>query len=90
MILCYCKLNQVEVSSDCSCQADMVLLLGQINMVPTHGMWPLISGMHSFYLNQQRGLWDFPGGAVVENPPANAGHTGSSPGPGGSHMSQSS
>ena len=31
----------------------------------------------------------FPGGAVVENLPANAGHTGSSPGPGGSHMPRS-
>ena len=31
----------------------------------------------------------FPGGAVVENPPANAGDTGSSPGPGRSHMPQS-
>ena len=33
--------------------------------------------------------WDFPGGAVVKNPPANAGDTGSSPGPGRSHMPQS-
>ena len=33
--------------------------------------------------------WDFPGGAVVKNPPANAGDTGSSPGPGGSHMPRS-
>ena len=32
---------------------------------------------------------DFPGGAVVENPPANAGDTGSSPGPGRSHMPRS-
>ena len=31
----------------------------------------------------------FPGGAVVENPPANAGNTGSSPGPGRSHMPRS-
>ena len=31
----------------------------------------------------------FPGGVVVENPPTNAGDTGSSPGPGGSHMPQS-
>ena len=30
--------------------------------------------------------WGFPGGAVVKNPPANAGDTGSSPGPGRSHM----
>ena len=29
---------------------------------------------------------DFPGGAVVKNPPANAGDTGSSPGLGKSHM----
>ena len=32
----------------------------------------------------------FPGGAVVESPPANAGDTGSSPGPGGSHVPRSS
>ena len=31
-------------------------------------------------------LGGFPGGAVVENLPANAGHTGSSPGLGRSHM----
>ena len=31
----------------------------------------------------------FPGGAVVENPPANAGDTGSSPGLGRSHMPRS-
>ena len=31
----------------------------------------------------------FPGGSVVKNPPANAGHMGSSPGPGRSHMPQS-
>ena len=30
--------------------------------------------------------WDFPGGTVGKNPPANAGDTGSSPGLGGSHM----
>ena len=29
---------------------------------------------------------DFPGGPVVENPPANAGDTGSIPGPGRFHM----
>ena len=32
---------------------------------------------------------DFPGGAVVKNPPANAGDTGSGPGLGGSHMPRS-
>ena len=32
---------------------------------------------------------DLPGGIVVKNLPANAGHTGLSPGPGRSHMPQS-
>ena len=32
---------------------------------------------------------DFPGGAAVKNPPANAGDTGSIPGPGRSHMPRS-
>ena len=32
---------------------------------------------------------DFPGGAVVKNPPAKAGDMGSSPGPGRSHMLRS-
>ena len=32
---------------------------------------------------------DFPGGTVVKNPPANAGDTGSIPGPGRSHMPRS-
>ena len=33
--------------------------------------------------------WGFPSGAVVENPPANAGDMGSIPGPGRSHMPRS-
>ena len=35
-------------------------------------------------------LWGFPGGAVVESLPADAGDTGSSPGLGRSHMPRSS
>ena len=35
------------------------------------------------------GKGGFPGGAVVENLPANAGDTGSSSGPGRSHMPRS-
>ena len=34
-------------------------------------------------------MGDFPGGAVVKNPPANAGDTGSIPGPGRPHMPRS-
>ena len=39
-----------------------------------------------FFLIKKIFSWDFPGGAVVGNLPANAGDTGSSPGPGRSHM----
>ena len=35
-------------------------------------------------------MWGFPGGAVVGSLPASTGDTGSSPGPGGSHMPRSS
>ena len=37
----------------------------------------------------KRHVWGFPGGAVVKNPPANAGDTGSSRGLGRSHMPRS-
>ena len=45
-----------------------------------------LEGLDSSFQNK---IEDFPGGAVVKNPPANAGDTGSSPGPGGSHMPRS-
>ena len=35
------------------------------------------------------GNWDYPGGAVVKNPPANARDTGLIPGLGRSHMPRS-
>ena len=41
------------------------------------------------HVSSNRECQGFPGGAVVENLPANAGDTGSSPGLGGSHMPQS-
>ena len=41
-----------------------------------------------YYLSKNKFV-GFPGGAVVENPPAKAGDTGSSPGPGRSHMLRS-
>ena len=43
-----------------------------------------LSTLHSLELKVI--LWGFPGGAAVENLPANAGDTGSSPGLGGSHV----
>ena len=45
---------------------------------------------HYYFNNQNYRLRCFPGGAVVENLPANAGDTGSSPGLGRAHMPRSS
>ena len=55
-----------------------------------------LSAQNQIYLDgfilkwhQKQQAWDFPGGAVVKNPPANAGDTGLSPGAGRSHMPRS-
>ena len=42
----------------------------------------LVEGYMGLCVSQEPLLWDFPGGAVVKNLPANAGDTGSSPDPG--------
>ena len=44
---------------------------------------------HKFPFKKKKRGWDFPGGAVVKNPSANAGDTGLIPGPGKSHMPRS-
>ena len=51
----------------------------------THGTFSRIDHI----LGQNSSFGGFPGGAVVENLPANAGDMGSSPGLGRSHMPQS-
>ena len=43
----------------------------------------------TLYERRNTNALDFPGGAVVKNPPANAGDRGSSPGQERSHMPQS-
>ena len=45
--------------------------------------------MTQLFEDSEKYMRDFPGGAVVKNPPANAGDTGSSPGPGRPHMPRS-
>ena len=45
--------------------------------------------LHNFSVNLKL-YYGFPGGTVLKNPPANAGDTGSNPGPGRSHMPQGS
>ena len=44
---------------------------------------------HSGSLWNKKAPQGFPGGTVVKNPPANAGDTGSSPGPGRPHVPRS-
>ena len=48
--------------------------------------WSVHQGCKAISMFKNQG---FPGGAVVENLPANAGDTGSSPGLGRSHMPRS-
>ena len=48
-----------------------------------------MSRPNSMVTKYKKNSWGFPGGAVVENLPANAGDTGSSPGLGRSHMPRS-
>ena len=43
-----------------------------------------------YFFKKKNKFQGFPGGAVVKNRPANAGDTGSGPGPGRSHMPRSS
>ena len=50
---------------------------------------PILSHTGQNALEQEGMGWDFPGGAVVKNLPANAVDSGSSPGLGRSHMLQS-
>ena len=50
----------------------------------------LVTRIYTEFLQiNKKMIGDFPGGAVVKNPPANAGDTGSIPGPGRSHMPRS-
>ena len=54
---------------------------------PLHG---IAHSLASYFVRAiKREGRDLPGGAVVKNPPANAGDTGSSPGLGRSHMPRS-
>ena len=48
---------------------------------------PKINKINKFM--EKKKAQDFPGGAVVKNPPANAGDMGSSPGLGRSHIPRS-
>ena len=61
----------------------MLSCLGVDRGLRVVGRWSQNSGIFPSSKIQFMG---FPGGTVVKKPPANAGDTGSSPGPGRSHM----
>ena len=58
--------------------------MGMYNWITFLYTWNQYNIVKQLYLP-----WGFPGGAVVKNPPANAGDTGLIPGPGKSHMLRS-
>ena len=64
--------------------------LSQLYLVPSLVSIGLQPGKQNQSVYLKQGFGDFPGGAVVKNLPANAGDTGSSPGPGRCHVPRSS
>ena len=66
-------------------QSFQQMLLGELGIhMQKNKIGPLPHTIHKNKLKADHR--DFPGGIVVKNPPANAGDTGSIPGPGRSHM----
>ena len=71
----------------CHCWGDRERCVLRVWML--WGSWFPLWKPRDLPLRSRTDSLDFPGSAVVKNPPANAGNIGSSPGPGGSHMPQS-
>ena len=60
------------------------------SIIDPHVLYDIVYTHNGIFSHLKNEVLGFPGGAVVGNPPANAGDTGSSPGLGGSHMPRSS
>ena len=83
----YSSIKKNEIMPLAATWMDLeIIILNEVNQTEKDKcyMVSLICGI--FKKKRYRG---FPGGAVIKNPPANAGDTGSSPGPGRSHMLRS-
>ena len=89
--LFYCLLYIVSIkilellrkASKCISKNSVVKIIIMNSFSPTCPYTPIPQFLKRTY------LWDFPGGAVVKNLPVSAGDTGSSPGPGRSHLPRS-
>ena len=70
-----------------SSQIERTPLNAQLDVRRKQGNYQLLE--KQITQNRKCSHWDFLGGTVVKNLPANAGDTGLSPGPGRSHMARS-
>ena len=70
-------------------QSDQLIWESEETTQALESPWRRMHQMPEAVMCFRRISWGFPGGAVVENLPANAGDTGSSPGLGRSHMPRS-
>ena len=78
------SLSITQPQSSSSGASEQKTILTRDKMRGKRNLNPVIVANH-----QKRTMAGFPGGAAVKNPPTNAGDTGSSPGPGRSHMPRS-
>ncbi|XP_066884202.1 protein lin-52 homolog isoform X2 [Kogia breviceps] len=69
-------------------ERDDIDMLKELGSLTTANLMEKVRGLQNlaYQLGLDESFRDFPGGAVVENPPASAGDTGSKPSPGRSHM----
>ena len=86
----YLHQNRDKTPSKYFCLSGPHLILSTVSYLFSP-YWIVITDHSGDSLVQKlkMGSRGFPGGAVVESPPADAGDTGSCPGPGGSHMPRS-
>ena len=83
-------MREVEWKNEVKTKIDINILAVKEELIPLIFKWVTwVSNHYSILISFKITMEGFPGGAVVKNPPANAGDTGSSPGLGSSHLPRS-